>query len=135
MIRAFADTVYWVARINPRDQWHALYRSLGDPQLVTTDEVLDEVLAHFSGFDRSMRKRAAAIIRRILAQPDVVVVPQSRQTFLSALTLYEARPDKGYSLTDCSLMATMRAHGISEVLTRDAHFAQEGFTLLPRIPG
>jgi uncharacterized protein len=68
-----------------------------------------------------MRSRAAAIIRRIIVHPEIEVVPQSRESFLNALALYEARPDKAYSLTDCS-MATMRAQGITEVLTRDAHF-------------
>ncbi len=128
---AFADTVYWVARINPRDQWHAIYRAVHGREIVTTDEVLDEVLAHFSGFGPVMRPRAVAIIRQILNHPDIEVVPQSRQSLLDALTLYEARPDKDYSLTDCSSMVTMRSRGITEVLTRDAHFAQEGFSLLP----
>src|SRR5436305_534106 len=59
MKRAFADTVYWVARINPRDQWHATYRAVGGLSLVTSDEVLDEVLAHFSAFGPAMRSRAA----------------------------------------------------------------------------
>jgi hypothetical protein len=44
MSRVFADTVYWVARINPRDQWHAAYQAVSGQALVTTDEVLDEVL-------------------------------------------------------------------------------------------
>lgn len=131
MNRAFADTVYWVARFNPRDQWHDSYRAASRPSLVTTDEVLDEVLAHFSAFGPAMRSRAAAIVRQVLAHPDVEVVPQSRQSFLDALALYEARPDKDYSLTDCASMATMRSLGLTEVLTRDAHFAQEGFALLP----
>jgi predicted nucleic acid-binding protein len=131
MKRAFADTVYWVARINPRDQWHAAFRALPPLRLVTTDEVLDEVLAHFCKFGPAMRSRSAAIVRQILAHPDVNVVPQSRQSFLDALAFYEARPDKDYSLTDCTSMVTMRAEGITEVLTRDAHFAQEGFVSIP----
>ncbi len=128
---AFVDTLYWVARINPRDQWHAIYRAVHGRQIVTTDEVLDEVLAHFSAFGPAMRPRVVAIIRQILAHPDIEVVPQSRQTFLDALSLYESRPDKDYSLTDCSSMVTMKSRAISEVLTRDIHFAQEGFSLLP----
>jgi uncharacterized protein len=128
---AFADTVYWVARINPRDQWHVLYRAVHGREIVTTDEVLDEVLAHFSAFGPAMRPRVVAIIRQILAHPDIEVVSQSRSSFLDALDLYEARPDKDYSLTDCSSMVTMRSRGITEVLTRDVHFAQEGFSLLP----
>ena len=44
--------------------------------------------------------------------------------------LYQARPDKGYSLTDCISMEVMRREGLSEVLTNDEHFTQEGFTCL-----
>jgi predicted nucleic acid-binding protein len=124
MTRAFANTVYWVARINPRDQWHALFQAVGARKLVTTDEVLDEVLAHYSGFGPVMRTRAAAIVRQSLAHPDIEVVAQSRQSFLDALALYEARPVKDYNLTDCASMVTMRAQGMNEVLTGDAHFAQ-----------
>jgi predicted nucleic acid-binding protein len=131
MRRVFADTVYWVARINPRDQWHADYKSLTGLRQVTTDEVLDEVLAHFRGYGPAMRSRAAQIVRQILAHPDVEVVAQSRQSFLDGLALYEARPDKGYSLTDCIAMETMRREGLTEVLTKDVHFIQEGFITLP----
>ena len=50
---AFADTFYWIALIFPRDAFHsavsAFSRSLGPIRLVTTDEVLSEVLSHFAG--------------------------------------------------------------------------------------
>jgi predicted nucleic acid-binding protein len=42
------------------------------------------------------------------------------------------RPDKGYSLTDCISMGTMRREAITEVLTNDRHFEQEGFRALFR---
>ncbi len=40
------------------------------------------------------------------------------------------RPDKGYSLTDCMSMIACRDLGITDVLTHDRHFAQEGFAVL-----
>jgi len=40
------------------------------------------------------------------------------------------RRDKGYSLTDCIPMQTMRQQGLTEVLTHDRHFEQEGFRAL-----
>jgi len=64
--------------------------------------------------------------------PDIHIVPQTRTGFLDASTLYNARPDKGYSLTDCISMQTMRREGITEVLTNDRHFEQEGFRALFR---
>jgi uncharacterized protein len=78
----------------------------------------------------SVRKGAVRMVRAILVDPDVRVVPQSRESFLNGLTLFENRPDKGYSLTDCISMNAMKAEGIGEVLSNDHHFAQEGFQVL-----
>jgi predicted nucleic acid-binding protein len=60
----------------------------------------------------------------------VTVYRQSRESFLAGLRLYEQRSDKAYSLVDCISMTTMRRHGISEVLTNDHHFTQEGFKVV-----
>ena len=57
-------------------------------------------------------------------------MPRRRSSFLNGLTLYSARPDKGYSLTDCISMVTMRQEGLHQVLTHDDHFSQEGFIRL-----
>src|SRR5438309_5857222 len=76
------------------------------------------------------RAYAAATVRDMRTEPILEVLSQSRADFDAALTLYEARPDKGYSLTDCRSMVALRALGISEVLTNDHHFTQEGFTIL-----
>jgi predicted nucleic acid-binding protein len=59
-------------------------------------------------------------------------MPQSRETFLAGLELYRSRPDKGYSLTDCISMQTMRCQGLTDVLTNDRLFEQEGFLTLFR---
>lgn len=48
------------------------------------------------------------------------------------MALYGARPDKGYSLTECISMQTMRREGLTEALTNDRHFEQEGFQALFR---
>ncbi len=65
----------------------------------------------------------------------VHVIPQSHESFLTGLALYEARPDKGYSLTDCTSMHAMRREGLTEALTNDHHFEQEGFKALFRGSG
>jgi predicted nucleic acid-binding protein len=53
-------------------------------------------------------------------------------SFLSGLQLYGTRLDKGYSLTDCISMQTLWSIGITDVLTNDVHFEQEGFRALFR---
>jgi predicted nucleic acid-binding protein len=105
-------------------------RTLGRVTIVTTEEVLCEYLAYYSGHGVALRKLAVGTIERALVNPLVIVRPQSHQTFLDGLSLYKSRPDKGYSLTDCISMQAMHQEGITEVLTHDAHFAQEGFALL-----
>jgi uncharacterized protein len=130
----FADAFYWVALIFPRDTFHARVQAfsatLGPARLVTTDEVLTEVLSHFSHLGPIWRAKTAALVHDVRTNPNVDVLPQSRADFDAALALYEARLDKGYSLTDCRSMTALRALGLSEVLTNDHHFTQEGFTIL-----
>ncbi|MDX2229976.1 MAG: hypothetical protein NW220_10080 [Leptolyngbyaceae cyanobacterium bins.349] len=58
------------------------------------------------------------------------VISQTHASFQSGVELFQSRLDKGYSLTDCISMQTMRQLGISEVLTHDKHFTQEGFVIL-----
>jgi predicted nucleic acid-binding protein len=130
----FADAFYWVALFNPGDAFHARVtsfgRSLGRTRLVTTDEVLTEVLAWFSRFGRHWRGKAASLVHDLRSDPNADVLPQTRADFDAALRLDEARPDKEYSLTDCRSMLAMKGLGLTEVLTNDHHFTQEGFTIL-----
>jgi hypothetical protein len=63
----------------------------------------------------------------VAAIPVAAIPRNSSASFLAGLNLYHARLDKGYSLTDCLSMETMRSNGIADVPTNDAHFGQEGF--------
>ena len=132
----FADTLYWGAVLHPLDQYRAqVIRTrevLGEVHLVTTDEVLTELLAGLAQRGTHLRDAAAQAVRAILTDRRVTVHPQSRESFLAGLRLYEKRKDKGYSLVDCISMWTMRSEGISEVLTNDRHFVQEGFRIVLR---
>jgi len=132
----FADTFYWVALADFTDGAHrralALTSDRAASGIVTTDEVLAEYLTFFSSAPGSVRREAAASVLGILASSAIRVVPQSRASFLTGLELYAARPDKGYSLVDCISMQTMRREGLTEVLTSDRHFEQEGFRALFR---
>jgi predicted nucleic acid-binding protein len=136
MRRIFADTFYWIAVLNPRDQAHvrtvALSKTLQPAQIITSDEVLTEFLNDFAERGDFQRRVAAGMVERIYADHTMRVLPQTRDGFLTGLGLYRDRPDKGYSLTDCISMDLMRRTGLSDVLTDDAHFAQEGFVCLLR---
>jgi len=135
MRRVFADTLYWVASILPGDPWHdaalrAVVALRYDTHILTTQEVLTEVLSICAGRSEFLRQEAANTVRAILATAQVTVLPQSSESFLAGLDLYERRKDKQYSLVDCISMNSMREHGITDVLTNDHHFTQEGFSVL-----
>ena len=134
MRRFFADAFYWIALLSPRDQWHERVRvfdaTLDAYHLYTTDEVLTEFLAFYSTANATVRTRAVAFVHAMLDDEDITVIPQTRAGFLHALDLYAARPDKQYSLTDCHSMQVMRREGLTDVLTNDHHFTQEGFRIV-----
>jgi predicted nucleic acid-binding protein len=136
MTALFADTFYGIALVDSADSARrralALTSERADSPIVTTDEVLAEFLTFFATAPEPMRRKAVTNAQRVLEAPAVQVVPQSRESFLSGMALYGARPDKGYSLTDCTSMQTMRKKGLTEVLTNDRHFEQEGFRALFR---
>lgn len=134
MNAVFVDTHYWIASINPHDQWYQrtleVEAQLTGANLVTTEEVLVETLNFFSSFGPQVRLRVAQVVRRLFEGAEVEVIPQTENSFLKGLEFYEERIDKGYSLTDCISMNTMRERGLIDVLTSDHHFTQEGFNVL-----
>lgn len=134
MRTVFADTHYWIALANVKDEWHRaakqLSTQLGPIRVVTTDEILIEFLAFFSQSGDYWRAKAVRFLKAVMSDPNHTVIPQTRDSFLSGLSLFENRLDKGYSLTDCISMETMRKQRLVEVLTHDHHFTQERFVVL-----
>ena len=139
MPTAFADTSYWIAKSFPDDQWYEAAlraeRRLGNPlYLVTTQEVLTEFLASVAG-NEPKRSLGINVIDRIHNNSRIEVVPQTPESFQKGLELYRNRLDKGYSLVDCISMRLMADRGITQALTSDHHFNQEGqYTALMRQP-
>jgi len=134
--RIFVDTNYWIATINPKDQWAQAVEEcasdLGQAQLVTSLPVLIEVLNYFAGWGAASRRAAVDAVEAILEDPEVMVAGCALDDFVDGLRLYASREDQGYSLTDCISMNQMREHHVTDVLTTDTHFSQEGFNLLMR---
>jgi predicted nucleic acid-binding protein len=132
--RVFADTAYWIALTNPFDQHHDVAvqcsSSIGRARILTTDAVLIEFLNALAEKGPHIRGAAIRSVETILSNPRVTVLPQSRSSFIKGFAFYKARPDKGYSLTDCLSMTVMRDRKLSNVLTTDRHFEQEGFVAL-----
>jgi len=98
--------------------------------MVSTDEVLTEFLNYFADAGERRRGIVVGMFEEAMKHAAIEVLPQTRPSLLRGLDLYKTRNDKSYSLTDCISMVTMRERNITEVLTHDRHFAQEGFRLL-----
>ncbi len=128
----FADALYWIAIIRPQDSWQEAARQardgLGNVILLTTDEVLSEFLNALSkGGGPRLRQQAAKMVKAIMENPNVRVIPQTRDSFLKGLSLYEKRADKQYSLTDCTSMCVMRAERLEEALTSATTLSRKDF--------
>lgn len=136
MKRVFADTAYWVALLNARDDLHekakAISSSIGAARFITSEMVLTELLNYFGGKGERLRKMAAALAERLRNDPNMAIVPQTSVQFQGALSLYAERNDKAWSHTDCASILVMKDQEIQEALTHDRHFEQAGFRALLR---
>ncbi|MCY4579249.1 MAG: PIN domain-containing protein [Chloroflexi bacterium] len=135
MRMVFIDSLHLIALIL-KDQWYIsslqIYEHLSSSgvRFVTTYEVLTEVLAGVSRGRPEIRTEAVATAHDIIADPNITLVQPSTDLFTRGLGLYASRPDKRYSLTDCISMVVMRDMNITEVLTHDRDFENEGFVRL-----
>ena len=106
MERVFADTGYWVALLNPRDDLDqkatAISRDYTSKQIVTSEMVLVEFLNSFSEYGRHLRQAAARAVLSLRDASEIVIVPQTSQLFEKALKGYRDMTDKSWSLTDCA---------------------------------
>lgn len=127
----FADTNFILALLNPNDQWHlkatAVSRGLNE-RIVTTTWVLMELGDALSAGRH--RPQFLRFIEKLATQPDWEVVPATAGLFDRAVELFRARPDKDWTLTDCSSFVVMNERNIADALTNDHHFEQAGFNAL-----
>jgi predicted nucleic acid-binding protein len=135
MRQVFADTSYWIALVNPRDQIHAkavsITKQLASVKILTSEMVLTEVLNSFSDAG-PLRHAVGGMVQRLRTTRNVIIVPQTSEQFGSALRRYKQAADKSWSLTDCASFQVMEAEQIQAALTHDQHFTQAGFETLLR---
>ena len=136
MLEVFADTGYWIALLNERDNLHSKARELSarfaSATIVTTEMVLTEFLNHVSGGGSQVRRLAGETVLQWMTDPNVEVVPQTSIQFQAALERYMARLDQGWSVVDCASFIVMETRQILEALAFDQHFEQAGFKALLR---
>jgi predicted nucleic acid-binding protein len=127
----FCDTVYFLALLNPADRLHARAVAFSrgtDRPLVTTEWVVLEVGdALCRGANRA---RFGQLLDILWKSPNTEIISASNARFRRGCDLFLSRPDKDWSLTDCTSFVVMQERSLSEALTHDHHFEQAGFSIL-----
>ena len=131
MKSVFADSFYYLALINPHDGYHELAKNWAIKnavKIVTTEWILTEV------GDALIAPRTrfglAIVLEQVQSDPRTDVIPSSSKLFRSGCQLFNERPDKYRSLTDCISFVVMKQRRIDQALTTDHHFEQAGFVSL-----
>lgn len=130
-MKVFADTSWFQAILSTRDEHHeaAIEASrLQWERLITTEFVLLELGAAFSKPDD--RSDFLLIDRMVRTRDDVLLIPATSELLQRGRDLFAARPDKGWSLTDCVSFVVMEEQKLTQALTTDHHFTQAGFHAL-----
>lgn len=134
MLKTFVDTVAWIALINTRDSLHAkakvVFANLRKQnyEFITTEFVLLEFANALSAPD--FRVKASKFIEGLQKMADVEIISVSPDLFSLGFELYKNRPDKEWSLVDCTSFVVMEEKEITEAFTEDHHFEQASFIKL-----
>lgn len=136
-LQVFVDTSQLIGEVNPADQWReaALLAEIEtqDMRRVTSEGVFQEFLAHFSRAGGDDRTNAAATVRAMRVDPDVIVVPHTPDLLEAALDLYDSEfRHTRLSYQDCIAIQIMRMLEIDSILTADHEFTVAGVTPLLR---
>ncbi|HWQ00420.1 MAG TPA: PIN domain-containing protein [Vicinamibacterales bacterium] len=128
--RRFVDTSAWFAYADRDDPDHAtvrrlIRRSSGHP--VTSNVVFDEtVTLCASPLGHAAARKVGDLLGGGVAATLVRISAADEE---AAWALFESRPDKTYSFTDCTSFVLMRRLGLRAAIALDEHFEEEGFRL------
>ena len=130
-IKIFVDTLFIVALINKRDQYHQIALNLAKQYenypLITTDAIF---LESGNKLSANYKNEAVELIEQFLASDEIDVIRLTPELFDESLCLYKKHQDKSWGLVDCFSFVVMNQHKISQALTFDRHFIQAGFQAL-----
>ncbi|NUO82033.1 type II toxin-antitoxin system VapC family toxin [candidate division KSB1 bacterium] len=132
--RSFVDTACWIGLLSKDDELHHVakerYESLFREgySFATTNAVLFETANALAS--PKYRKRVVEFYKRLNTSRRIEIVFVDIELWKAAWNLFEQRPDKAWSLTDCVSICVMQNKEIVEILPHDKHFRQAGFKTL-----
>lgn len=132
-MRVFAHTYFYLALFNTRDAHHRRvveFMTGFSGGVVTTQWVLTEVADAFASIRQ--RRQLQAKFQVLAEDPETDIVEASPELFEKGLDLYNSRPDKFWSLTDCISFVVMTGERNSDALTGDRHSIKQVSRLYSR---
>ena len=132
MTRIFVDTSGWGHLADPRQEFARQASSLylearRSGRIVTSNYVIAELTALLMSPLRVKAPKRIDIINGIRSSSYIDIVHIDVSMDERAWNLLQGRPDKQWSLVDCSSFVLMQEMGITEALTTDRNFEQAGF--------
>jgi uncharacterized protein len=137
-MRLFVDTSALVAIEDLDDTNHkkavgfrVQVREGGTPfrRLYTSNYVIDETLTllrYHCGHSVAVTFRKTIETSKLV---EVLWVTEALER--AAWSIFEKRPDKEYSFTDCTSFALMDSEAIRNAFAFDDHFSQQGYNVVP----
>lgn len=132
----FVDTSGWASLFVNTQPYHSQadrYFRLAVQQqksVITTNYVISELVALLGSPLRIPRLRIFEVVDAIKTVPYVQIIHIDEATDTAAWELCKGRPDKAWSLVDCTSFVLMQQLSVQEALTTDQHFEQAGFVRL-----
>jgi uncharacterized protein len=133
MTALFADTSFYLALMSADDECHDRAARLSIEMrrpVVVTEFVLLETGNSLSSV--SQRRLFVELLHHLRSDRAARIIPATSELFQSGFDLYSGRPDKNWSLTDCTSFVVMQELGLKEALTADHHFEQADYVALLR---
>jgi predicted nucleic acid-binding protein len=128
----FADTSFWVALRNDRDQRHdeaqALWAEHAEEDVVTTNHVRGETWTLIGR--RENHNSAVNFLDALERSQRIKVLRVSEELEAEALRWLRRHDEREYSFVDATSFALMRSQKIDSALAFDGDFAAAGFTEL-----
>jgi uncharacterized protein len=131
MRTVFADTSFYIALLNHRDEHHqkaCQFAAEYDGNFITSAWIIQELADYLC--DVPNRTLFLSLYEDLRNDPRVVIVPLATELFDQGIALYSARSDKNWSLTDCISFIIMGQQHLSEAAATDHHFIQAGLVAL-----
>jgi predicted nucleic acid-binding protein len=132
----FLDSAYPIALASSTDQHHPAAATVATSlmakpkRLVTTRAVLLEIGSALAR--PQFRSLAVELLRSFERDPQLEIVAMDDGLYRRGFELFQSRPDKTWSLTDCVSFVVMDERGMTHALTSDQHFEQAGFVAMLR---